>query len=108
MIAVPHARCPVNHAGTWFEKTALHGVVFRRDPATGDRALLKDPEAGPLWPRYSAIGSDQPLFGDRDKSIHTDVAEISRERRNGYAWFNDGPARALAIYAKWAPAHPKA
>jgi hypothetical protein len=36
------------------------------------------------------------------------VSEISRERRNGYSWFNNGPERALALYAKWAKSHPKA
>lgn len=102
----PEIVTAVHAAAAWFQKTALHGVVFRRDPATGDRALLKDPAAGPLWARYYEIGSDKPLFGDRDKSIHDDVSEISRERRNGYSWFNESPAKALELYAKWAPAHP--
>ena len=67
---------------------------------------MKDPAAGPLWARYYQIGTDQPLFGDRDKSIHDDVSEISKERRNGYSWFNDSPANALKSYAKWAAKHP--
>ncbi len=39
----------------------------------------------PLWPRYDQIGTDKPIFGDRDKTIRDDVNEISRERRNGYS-----------------------
>ncbi len=96
----------VHAAAAWFKKTEMHGVAFRRDPATGDRALLKDPAQTSLWARYYEIGSDRPLFGDRDKSIHDDVSEISKERRNGYSWFNDSPANALKTYAKWAPQHP--
>jgi PelA/Pel-15E family pectate lyase len=102
----PEVVTAVHAAAAWFRKTELHGVAFRRDPATGDRALLKAPAPASLWARYYAIGTDKPLFGDRDKSIHDDVSEISRERRNGYAWFNDSPANALKAYAKWAPAHP--
>jgi PelA/Pel-15E family pectate lyase len=96
----------VHDVAAWLKKTELSGVAFRRDPATGERALVKDPAAGPLWARYYQIGTDQPLFGDRDKSIHDDVSEISKERRNGYSWFNDSPANALKSYAKWAAKHP--
>lgn len=58
------------------------------------------------WARFYEIGTNRPLFGDRDGSIHYDVREISRERREGYAWFSDSPAGALAKYAKWAAQHP--
>ena len=67
---------------------------------------LGDWVAGPLWPRYSEIGTDRPLFGDRDLTIHDDVNEISAERRNGYGWFTDGPKRTLDHYTTWAKAHP--
>ena len=72
----------------------------------GDHQLVERPGAAPLWSRFYEIGTDRPLFGDRDGSIHFDVREISRERRNGYAWFSDGPAGTLAKYAKWAAKHP--
>jgi PelA/Pel-15E family pectate lyase len=52
------------------------------------------------------LKTDRPLFGDRDKSIHDDVNEISPERRNGYSWFNNTPQRALERYATWAKEHP--
>jgi PelA/Pel-15E family pectate lyase len=95
----------VNAAAAWFEKTALHGVTFKPTSSGDGRHLNAVPGAGPLWPRYSEIGSDRPLFGDRDKTIHDDVEEISKERRNGYAWFGDTPKRALEHYAKWRKAH---
>ena len=67
---------------------------------------MADEKAGPLWARYYEIGTDRPLFGDRDKSIHDKVEEISAERRNGYQWFNNGAVSALEHYATWAKAHP--
>lgn len=96
----------VHAAAAWFEKTALNGFIFKPTPDGTGRHLLRSPTAGPLWPRYSEIGTDRPLFGDRDKTIHDNVEEISKERRNGYAWFGDNPKRALAHYATWAKTHP--
>jgi PelA/Pel-15E family pectate lyase len=94
----------VKSAAVWFKKTALYGVAFK--PRDGDgRHLNPVPGAGPLWPRYAEIGSDRPIFGDRDKSIHDNVDEISKERRNGYAWFGDTPKRALEHYENWSKTH---
>jgi len=59
-----------------------------------------------LWARYCEIGSDRPIFGERDKTIHDNVREISKERRNGYSWFGDSPGRALQQYARWRKTHP--
>jgi len=87
-------------AATWFEKTKLNDVVFKSTGSDG-RELIPTPGSGPLWARYIEIGSDRPLFGDRDKTIHDNVAEISKERRNGYAWFKDTPKRVLEHYPRW-------
>ena len=96
----------VHAAAAWFEKVTIRGFAYRSVPNAG-RSLVADDKAGPLWARYYEIGTDRPLFGDRDKSIHDHVEEISSERRNGYQWFNNGATRALELYAKWAAAHPK-
>jgi PelA/Pel-15E family pectate lyase len=50
----------------------------------------------------------KPIFGDRDGTIHTDVNELSKERRDGYGWYGTGPASALAAYAKWSATHASA
>jgi PelA/Pel-15E family pectate lyase len=52
------------------------------------------------------LGTDRPIFGDRDKTIHDDVMEISKERRKGYSWFGDKPSRALQEYHRWKDTHP--
>ncbi|MGB9990070.1 pectate lyase [Pseudoduganella rhizocola] len=70
------------HAGAaWLKRTALPG---------GN------------WARFYDIRSMKPVFGDRDRSIHDTVDEISEERRKGYGWFVNGPEKALKTYAAWA------
>ncbi|MFO1513881.1 MAG: pectate lyase [Verrucomicrobiota bacterium] len=47
------------------------------------------------------LGNDRPNFGDHDKSIHDTVGQISRNRRDGYAWFTDGPEAVLKRLPRW-------
>nr|WP_295079526.1 pectate lyase [uncultured Roseateles sp.] len=81
---------------------ALADVQWLRGDETQGRRLLAKPGAGPLWARYYDAASLKPVFGDRDKTLHDDVNEISMERRNGYAWFGTWPLKALAAYEAWA------
>ncbi|MBB4098949.1 pectate lyase [Sphingomonas kyeonggiensis] len=95
----PSVDAAVQDGVAWLKAHAFHGVIFT-DGADG-RRLRDKPGAGPIWSRYYDIKTGKPIFGDRDRSIHTDVNEISAERRNGYSWYNAGPAKALATYDKW-------
>ena len=96
---------PVYSAVEWFRKTAIRDVSFER--GADGRRLVSAPGAGPIWARYYEIGTDRPIFGDRDKSIHDDVNEISLERRNGYSWYNAAPKAALDRFAEWSATHPR-
>jgi pectate lyase, PelA/Pel-15E family len=90
----------VRAAGAWFEKTKMKDIAYRFTREEGG-VLVEAPGSGPLWARYYDIATDRPIFGDRDKSIHDNVNEISKERRNGYAWYRDTPAKALEQYSTW-------
>jgi PelA/Pel-15E family pectate lyase len=90
----------VNAAAAWFEKTQIPDMAFKFVPGEG-RRLVPASGDGPIWARYYQIGTGRPIFGDRDKTIHDNLNEISNERRNGYAWFTDSPQKALARYAEW-------
>jgi PelA/Pel-15E family pectate lyase len=94
----------IHAAAAWFEKTKIRDVAFRR--TSEDHVLVPAPGNGPLWARYYEIGSDRPVFGDRDKTIHDTLTEISLERRRGYSWYNEAPAEALQLYSQWIKAHP--
>jgi PelA/Pel-15E family pectate lyase len=95
----------VRAAVAWFDATKMNNVAFRGTGAAG-RMLVPAPGNGPIWSRYYEITSGRPIFGDRDKSIHDNVNEISRERRKGYSWFNDSPKRVLEHFRRWSLDHP--
>ncbi|HEX4038400.1 MAG TPA: pectate lyase [Acidobacteriaceae bacterium] len=100
---LPHPTAARKHsieaAAAWFRKTALKGEAW--EPTPEGRDLVAAPDAPPLWPRFCQIGTDRPIFADRDKTIHDTVSELSRERRNGYAWYNADPQQALERFAAW-------
>jgi PelA/Pel-15E family pectate lyase len=97
----------VDAGAAWFESHKVMGYTWSGGRATpGGRHLTAMAGAGPLWARFYSLGDPakgggKPIFGDRDKTIHNDVSEISLERRNGYAWYGDGPKRVLEEYAEW-------
>jgi PelA/Pel-15E family pectate lyase len=97
----------VDAADAWFEAHKMMGYTWSGGRATlGGRKLTASPGAGPLWARYYSIATGMPVFGDRDKTLHDDVMELSLERRNGYGWYGNAPSAALATYAAWKPKHP--
>jgi PelA/Pel-15E family pectate lyase len=96
----------VNAGAAWLKAAAIMGqewVGGRGDPK--GRHLEAKAGAGPIWARYYSITTGLPVFGDRDKTIHDDVSELSLERRNGYAWYSAGPEQALDAYATWSKNH---
>jgi len=89
------------------------GVAMLKQLAVQDRAwvmvdavqgkrLVEQPGAGPLWSRYYDATTLKPVFGDRDKSLHDDVHDISAERRRGYAWWGNWPQKTLQAFDAWA------
>lgn len=91
----------VHAAATWFRRTAIHGFEYR--PAEG---LVAREGAGPLWARFYEIGTDRPIFSNRDGAVRYRFEELDEERRTGYAWFRDGGAAVLERYERWKERHP--
>lgn len=87
------------------ERRNLRRRLDRRPQHPGGRHLEAKPGAGPIWARYYSIDTEKPIFGDRDKTIHDEVNELTLERRNGYAWYGTGPQQALEAYAEWSKTH---
>ncbi len=83
----------INSAIAWFKKVQINGIKVVN---TGnDRIVVSDPSAPPIWARFYEIGTNRPMFVDRDGSIHYNLSEISQERRTGYAWYGDWPKKLV-------------
>lgn len=97
----------IDSAIAWFEKSKLTGVRWAEKPDSSkprgyDRVVLKDAAAGPIWARFYELKTNRPIFIGRDSVIKYDVSEIEEERRNGYAWYVDEPAKLLSKeYPAW-------
>lgn len=90
----------VQAAAAWFEKVKLTGI--RVEEQDGDKAVVQDAAAPPLWARFYEIGTNKPIFCSRDGVVRYSLAEISKERRTGYAWYGDWPAKLLEQeYPAW-------
>lgn len=89
----------VRAGARWFEDAKLTGI--RQVVEGGDKKIVPDPAAPPLWARFYEIGTNRPFFCGRDGVKKDDIAEIEAERRNGYAWYGQWGRRVLERYARW-------
>ncbi len=96
----PDVAAAVHGAMAWFDRHVLHGVAWDRKSPAGT-GLMAKADAPPLWARLYEIGTGKPIFGERDRMIHYDVAELSLERRNGYSWYVTAPSELYPLYAGW-------
>ncbi len=93
----------VHSAVAWFKASKIEGIRWVR--ADGDRVVVADPQAPPIWARFYDIRTNRPMFVGRDSVPRAHVADIERERRTGYRWYGHWPAAAIARYDDWCAAH---
>lgn len=83
----------------WFATARLTGIrIVSRD---GDRVVVPDPDAPPLWARFYDLQTQRPIFAGRDGVVRDHLADIEQERRTGYAWYGDWGSRVARLYARW-------
>ena len=76
-------------------------IADARQPKGKDRVIVADPKTT-IWARFYEIGTNKPLFAGRDSEKKYTVAEIEVERRVGYAWYGNWPAKLLdKEYPEW-------
>jgi PelA/Pel-15E family pectate lyase len=92
----------VHDAVAWYEATKITGKSWER----GAAALTDDAQAQPMWSRFYELGTNRPIFGDRDGTVHYDIGQISAERREGYGWYTTAPNKILKRYQQWAKQYP--
>jgi PelA/Pel-15E family pectate lyase len=96
----PAVVASIEGAAAWLKASTVTGFAWRNVEGKG-RLLVAEPGAGALWSRLYEIGSNRPIFGKEDRTVLYDVSEVSLERRNGYSWYGNGPARYLEQYRQW-------
>jgi PelA/Pel-15E family pectate lyase len=94
----PQVVASIEGAVAWLRSVAIKGVrieTIRRDDGRRERRLIPDPAAPPLWARFYELGTNRPLYLDRDSVFRYDFAEIGYERRSGYAYHGTWAAELL-------------
>jgi pectate lyase len=81
----------VDAAVAWLDAAKLTGIRVDRvpDPAAPkgtNKVVVNDPTAPPMWARFHEIGTNRPIYADRDGVIKRNLADIGYERSNGYGW----------------------
>jgi PelA/Pel-15E family pectate lyase len=96
----PQVVAAVHAAADWYDATTLDGFVYEGYEVT------PKPGAGPIWARLYEIGTNRPIFANRDGVLLYDFDKLT-DRRRGYGWFTMAPAAMLRRYDRWAVRHPR-
>ncbi len=101
----------VQNAVAWFKQSEMLNTRVKTIPAdrmetpyrisTTDRVVVTDSTAPPIWTRYYELKTHRPLFCNRDSKVVYSLAEVDRERRDGYAWYTYAPQKVLDKYPEW-------
>ena len=101
----PEVVAAIEGAVAWFRAKAITGVrVENFVDAEGqrDRRVVADASAGPLWARFYDLDTGRPVFMGRESEARDSLAGIERERRAGYSYYVDTPAKLLETdYPAW-------
>ena len=95
----PEIRRAIEAGVNWFQAVKLSGLRQVRE--NGERKIVHDASAPPLWARFYEIGTNRPIFSGRDSVKRYSVDEIEAERRNGYAWYGNWGEVLLREYEQW-------
>ena len=95
----------INSAVAWFEKVKINGLredrLYNEAGKLINKKMIPDENAPAIWARFMELDTNTPFFCDRDGIKKATLAEIGKERRNGYAWYKTEPQLVLDQYPKW-------
>lgn len=101
----------VENAVAWFNESKIlytrvktvkaEKMVSQYTTSYTDKVVEVDSTAPPIWTRYYELKTHRPVFCNRDSKVVYTLAEVDRERRDGYAWYTFGPQKALNKYKEW-------
>jgi len=105
----PEIVAAIEGAVRWLRSVAMSGVRVHRVPTPDgrvDRVLVEDPDSSPLWARFYELGTNRPLYLDRDSVYRYDYSEIGIERRSGYSYHGTWAASLLEEeHSRWLARH---
>jgi len=101
----------IQGAVKWFNNSKILGikvkvisaptVVYKWRTSSTDRIVENDPNAPPIWTRFYELKTHTPMFCTRDSKTVYSLADVERERRDGYGWYTYAPQEVLDIYPEW-------
>jgi pectate lyase len=95
----PEMARAIQAGAEWFASSKITGIRVAR--VNGERVVVDDPSAPPLWARFYEIETNRPIFSGRDGVKKYRFAEIERERRNGYSWYGTWGETVAKDYTNW-------
>jgi PelA/Pel-15E family pectate lyase len=105
----PEVRASVEGAVVWLQKVMIRGQrleLIKGADGRMERRLSDDPAAPPLWARFYELGTDRPLYMDRDARPAYSYAELDYERRSGYDYHGEWAASLISNeYPAWREKH---
>jgi PelA/Pel-15E family pectate lyase len=96
----------INASAAYFESVKIVGIridniVDASQPSGKDRVVVTDPNST-LWARFYDLDANLPFFTGRDGVQRANLADIENERRIGYAYYGNWPAKLLSTdYPAW-------
>lgn len=102
----PEIKKAIQAAVAWLESVKIVGIrvdniVDASQPKGKDRIVVADPNST-LWARFYNLDTNKPFFTGRDSVPRATLAEIENERRVGYAYYGNWPAKLLSTeYPNW-------
>jgi len=94
----PRIVAAVEHASTWFSAHGIRDTTVERIGEPGKRPTDVRLAARPgqtVWARFYDLQQQKPLLVDRGGAIVHALADMSEERRTGYAWYGTWPEKLL-------------
>lgn len=102
----PEIKRAIQAAVAWLESVKIVGIrvdniVDASQPKGKDRIVVADPNST-IWARFYDLETNKPFFTGRDSVPKATLAEIENERRVGYAYYGNWPAKLLSTeYPNW-------
>jgi PelA/Pel-15E family pectate lyase len=100
----PEVVAAIEGSVAWFRATVIPDIAverFTNAEGQNDRRVIPAPGAR-LWARFYELGTNRPIFIGRDSVLQPAFADIERERRAGYNYYDGAGANLIdRDYPAW-------